>query len=275
MPSPICLVNGTATISGFDTTPSATVTISLRDKTGVSDWDISCISTDDDLVAADVNDDDLTIDDLNKTATLAISDHTRGAAYIFQSKINLGLDTNGNTQESYTTTFSIYSIGSNIYRLLPVNQTTEGDATFGWGLDLNNFLSDQYTTFADYDFGALDIVTTGSLVCERIGTGTTTANNTILGANYFNTLELSGVVTFTIPDGYTESIFIIDDMDDITMPAVADNGRIITITNQRFSACRIYGPFSGGRTHIQMNACEGATLIAYGSKWYPMHSIVP
>jgi len=278
MPSPICLIDSTATNNGFNTTPSATVIISLRDKTGVTDWDISCISTDDTLVAADVNLNDLTIDDLTKTASLNVSDHTRGAAYIFQSKINNGIDTNGNVQENYTTTFSIYSIGTNTYRLIPVNQTVEGNATFGWVEDLNNLLSDEYTDFnGDYDFGSNSVETTGHLACETLETDIGGGGNTILGAEYYNTFFISDIVTFIIPDGYEYSTYIVDDLDDITLPAASPsfNGRLITISNQRFSACRIYGNFSGSRTHLNLGACEGATIISYGTKWYPAHSIVP
>ena len=139
MASPACTVKdggGAAnpTTNGNNVTPGNTITVALASTAGVSAWSISCVYTDDLSNAVTVTS-ALSIDNLNKLATFTAP--AAGAALIFQSKINGGIDANGAAQPSLTTTFGIYTLTSGALRTVAANETTEGNATFGWAAAAN------------------------------------------------------------------------------------------------------------------------------------------
>lgn len=140
MPSPTCTINGLTSVGGQDVTPATTVTIQLASLSGVDTWGITCIGTDELLVAATITA-SLTINSTTKTATFTAP--VAGSALIFQSVVNGGVDVNGVEQSSYTTTFGLYTLATTTGdRVAAVNETTEGSASFGWLTKLNPILRD-------------------------------------------------------------------------------------------------------------------------------------
>jgi len=139
MASPTCLVKDgagayTATTNGNNVTPANTISIQLASVAGVSAWSISCVYTDELSSAATVTA-ALVIDSLNKIATYTAP--TAGRAYIFQSKINGGIDVNGTVQPALTTTLGIYTLAGSGNRVLATNETIEGNPTFGYVATIN------------------------------------------------------------------------------------------------------------------------------------------
>ena len=156
MSSPACEVQENAgsfgpTTDGVNVSPGSTITIRLADS-NVDQWEISCASTDDTNVASTVQA-GLTIDSMNKTASFTAP--AAGSALRFRSRIQGGLNPNGTSQTSYTTTFCIYTL-VNGYRVIASDETTEGGA-FGWVKSLNDVIR-----------AALDDTSTLSLAAERI-----------------------------------------------------------------------------------------------------------
>lgn len=129
MNSPICTVDGYATTNGVDVAASSTVTIALFDTGGVSQWNLTCLTTDELNSAVAVNT-GLTINQAAKTATFTAPSQL-GSALIFQSKINNGVDVNGVSQPSYTTTFKVSVETATGLRVGAFNETMENSATSG------------------------------------------------------------------------------------------------------------------------------------------------
>jgi hypothetical protein len=132
-PSPICEVKEGAgafvsTTGGVDVSPGSDVTIRLKSQSDVDSWSIECVTTDDTSDAGTVTA-SLTIDALAKTALFSAP--SAGKAFRFRSRVNSGVDRNGVVRPSYEATFTIYS-RINGRRPLTSDETTEGDATFGW-----------------------------------------------------------------------------------------------------------------------------------------------
>lgn len=139
MPSPICLVKdgagaNQATTSGVNVTPGNTVTISLNSAAGVNTWQITCIYTDETTGPSSINS-GLTVNNVSKTATFTAP--ATGKAMIFQSVINGGLGPDGLPLASYTTTFGVFTLTAGGLRTVAVNQTFEGDPTYGWAGSIN------------------------------------------------------------------------------------------------------------------------------------------
>src|SRR4051812_21972208 len=128
-PSPTCTVDSSSTLNGVNVTAAATVTIALADTSGVKQWAITCIYTDDLLSATTVTS-GLTVDDVTKTATFTAP--AAGSALIFQSVVNRGKDANGVVDPSLTTTFAVFVLTAGAYRVGAFNETLEGNAAFGW-----------------------------------------------------------------------------------------------------------------------------------------------
>ena len=176
--SPICTVQdggGAAAVptNGATVTAGNVITIALQSTAGVGVWSISQVGRDD-LVASPT----LTVNNNNKTATFTAP--TAPWALIFQSVVgvnSLGLDANGLTQSSYTTTFGIYTLaGSN--RLFATNERSEGNASFGWITKINAFLRSGGTFTAGGDLTGTSasqqvVSITGSAGAVGIGTGIT------------------------------------------------------------------------------------------------------
>lgn len=137
MSSPICTVNGSTTGNGVNVASGSTVTIQIYDTAGVNAWSIKCLTTDDLQVAASITA-SLTIDAITKTATFTAPTTTVGAAMIFESKINGGLDINGRNDASLTTRFGVFVLtASGNLRVGAFDETVEGNAAFGWTAKFN------------------------------------------------------------------------------------------------------------------------------------------
>lgn len=135
-PSPTCVVsdNGGAYVSttnGVNVGAADAIAVQLANAAGVFSWTLSVIGT----------------DDLSSTPTITLSgtgNNTRnftagalGSAYILQSVVNGGVDTNGVPQPSYTTTLGVYVLAANGQRVMAVNERFEGSALFGWTTKYN------------------------------------------------------------------------------------------------------------------------------------------
>lgn len=144
MPSPICLVNGASTTDGYDAAGGSTITIALADTTGVSSWSLECIGTDETHSAATITS-SLSINSNTKTATLVVPSDVGGSALIFRSTVNNSRDSNGTYQSSYSTTFGVFVLTAAGYRLMATNETTEGNATYGWVDKFNQGIRGGYT----------------------------------------------------------------------------------------------------------------------------------
>lgn len=140
MASPTCTVNGSSTTNGVDISNNASVTIRLADTAGVKQWSISCINTDDLQSKAFINS-ILSVNQVTKTATFTATDAgDDGAAFIFESKVNNGVDSNGRTDTSLTTRFGIYILTAAGVRVAALDETTEGNAEFGWVVKFNDVI---------------------------------------------------------------------------------------------------------------------------------------
>ena len=157
--SPTCLVNSGSTLNGVDVTELSTVNISLADLAGVKQWSIQCIGTDELHSAATINA-GLTIDYVNKTASYTAPAIADSSALIFESKVNNGIDANGVTQPSYTTTFAVYVLTASGYRVGAVNETTEGDTDFGWTAKVNTPI--RYSAIPSYTAGTGMVLSGGA-----------------------------------------------------------------------------------------------------------------
>ena len=137
MTSPICTVNGNTTGNGVNVAANSAVTIAIADTAGVKSWSLRCISTDENHIAATISD-GISIDQITKTATLTSPNATTGAALIFESEVNGGLDVNGRKDPSLTTRFGVFVLTSpGSLRVGAFDETTEGDASFGWTSKFN------------------------------------------------------------------------------------------------------------------------------------------
>jgi len=132
-PSPACEVqNGsgsyTSAAAGVDVTPGNTITIRLSSQADVESWQLSVITTDDtsdkDALNALIIPDPIT---LTATFTAPVA----GKVYRFRSQVNQGRSRDNTVQSTYATTFCIYT-PINGRRCAAVDETTEGDANFGW-----------------------------------------------------------------------------------------------------------------------------------------------
>lgn len=137
-PSPSVEVkNGAAAyvtaVGGVDITPTNTIVIRLASTADVDAWLIDCLTTDD-LSDKDTVTASLVIDTTLRTATFTAP--AAGRTYRFRSRVNSGLDRNGVAQPTYTTTFCLYTV-KNGRRKWAVDETTEGNATFGYITQFN------------------------------------------------------------------------------------------------------------------------------------------
>lgn len=136
-PSPVCTVNGATTENGVNVNKNSTVTIQLAKTRGVRAWSIRCLTTDDFHVAKDILS-GLNVDHYKKTATFTSPNVSDGAAMIFESTVNGGVDANGRNDESFTTRFGVYVLTDNgNLRVGAFDETMEGSTTFGWTTKFN------------------------------------------------------------------------------------------------------------------------------------------
>lgn len=124
MANATCTVNNVSTLDGYNSVPSAAITIQLLDKTA-SFWTLTVYGVDD-LSTDPV----ITINSSAKTATLTMPSDARGSTVLLKSSVN-----------DESTTFGIFAIGTSGRRLLAANQTIEGNHEYGWIADLNQIIN--------------------------------------------------------------------------------------------------------------------------------------
>lgn len=194
MSSPTCLVNTQSTLNGVTVTGGTDVTIELLDPAGVKQWSLQCVYTDERNNIVTINN-DLVVDLTTKSAIFtAPAFDGYGAALIFQSKINNGVDPNGRVDLSLTTTFGVYVLSQTGRRVHAVNETTESDSVFGWIPPINDCLR--------------NIPITGGLIASDAGDGLVYALGTLnvvaadesiqVNANSIQ-VKTDGVTTITAP----------------------------------------------------------------------------
>ena len=142
LPSPLININGQSQLpNGINVAGGSTVTLALASAAGVYAWNIKCIGTDDLSSAAAVNA-SLVVNAANYTATFTMPNPVDGygAAVIFSSQVNSGIDINGIQQPYLTTTAGIYVLVDTGLRVGAQNETVEGNAVFGWLTKLNSII---------------------------------------------------------------------------------------------------------------------------------------
>lgn len=134
MPSAIVTVNAVSTASGtVDVTADASIQIALVDSAGADIWTVSAVYPDDTVSLSAINA-SIVINQVTKTATFTAP---HSGSVIFRSVINGGVDLNGATIAGYTSQFKV-SVPVAGLRTFCVNETTEGDPTFGWVEEFND-----------------------------------------------------------------------------------------------------------------------------------------
>lgn len=169
MPSPACTVNGTSTTNGVNVPAASLLSISLADSSGVAAWSLTCIGTDDASSSPS-----LSVNTALMTASFATP--SSAAAYVFRSVVNNGVDVNGRTDPTLTTTFTVYVLTADGKRLLALNETLEGNATAGWVAQVNAAIRSSVLSLAMGDanqtptsaqLNARVIRCTGTLTAQR------------------------------------------------------------------------------------------------------------
>jgi hypothetical protein len=134
-PSPTCTFNGGSTPASVS---GGSYAFALANPAGANFWSCSCTSTDDTQSASSVQA-TVALNLSAKTGTVTIP-AVQGTAYIFTSTVGvkaLGVDANGVTQPSYTTTFKVNVPLGNGLNVLAAGETLEQVTTFGWIQEVN------------------------------------------------------------------------------------------------------------------------------------------
>ncbi len=135
-PSPTCTVQDgagapQATTNGTTATAANVITIALASTAGVNSWSLTLFGQDD-VISPPV----VTVNNTLKTATFTAP--ALPWSLIYKSTVNGGVDVNGVTQASYSTTFKICCLTAAGKRLSASNETSENNATTGWTSILND-----------------------------------------------------------------------------------------------------------------------------------------
>lgn len=189
-----CLVKVNAgafapTTNGIDVAPGDVVTIKLGSVDGVSQWAITCLSTDETSSASAINA-SLAVNGVTKTATFTVPTGV-GRAFRFESKVVSSL---GSVARA---TFGIYVPASVGLSVGAMNETTERDGVWGWLTRVNGLvrtLSAKITTKAKVDdAGFLETATaTAGNVDVTLATVT---NESVLAIDYVVTMCRQGAAT--------------------------------------------------------------------------------
>ena len=140
--SPICQVNNATPPQSVGA--GATVEIELLTPAGADFWGIVAIGTDELSSVAAVNA-SLVVNQITKKATFT-APAGLGSAVVFQSTVGVansgssqgaGIDANGVTQPSFTTTFKVNVPTSNGLHVIAVNEVVEENGSFGWIAEQN------------------------------------------------------------------------------------------------------------------------------------------
>ena len=208
-PSPLVLIDGQPQIDGYNASAGQTITVSLASSAGVYAWNIICIGTDDVNTTAAVNA-TLSINQASNLATFTMP-ASAGSAVIFKSTINNGVDVNGLVQLNYSTTFGVYVLSADGFRLGAQNETTEGDAVYGWLSKINTFMrtaslpnptitTDGYVLTVSatetISYQPIDLTGVGTVLSGILGVShLPNLAGDVLGPITSNTLTLAGDVT--------------------------------------------------------------------------------
>lgn len=150
--SPICLVrNGSnpfqPTLNGVNVTPGNTISIRLSDVTGVTDWYLEVIGSDELSsfpTLTNVNPVTNRVLDPTFTVTFPMAAYT-GRALLFKSTVE------GPTGSMYTT-FTVYTVTNLGRRVAAAGETTEGNASYGWAAIVNPIIRESYNgNVREYD----------------------------------------------------------------------------------------------------------------------------
>jgi len=278
MPSPICLINNTSTTNGFNATPGDTITISLASKTGVNSWSLTCIGVDDESNSAAITS-ALQYVSSEGYYTLALDvGFTRGQAIIMKSQINNGFDINGTYQNSYTTTFEVYAIGTSGYRLIALNEETQG-SSYGWIPSINSLITNGISSNITQQF-LTSFSSTGKVQCSYIP-GIDLTNIRIGGAVEFQSTNAGGdpyIMDNTLNERF---VFYAVNGGTVRLPDPTDNAnRVITVINTSPTYSFTVATHSGGgsenivsdlgvSSYLTLYPQKSVTLICDGNvTWY-------
>jgi hypothetical protein len=125
-----------STTGGVDVTPGNTISIRLQSTSGVSQWQLEVFGVDEITATAP------SLTSVNPTTHVVATPFTTvtfpmpsgvgiGRALVFRSSIN------GGGTSALVTTFGLFTLTTLGVRVAAVNQTLEGDPTFGWAAIVN------------------------------------------------------------------------------------------------------------------------------------------
>lgn len=124
-------INGSPVLFGFTTTASQTVNFALGDRTGVSTWSVHCLYSDEFSTPLEVEN-TISINIVNMTGSCVVpNDDGYGAAFILESTVNIGTATENRSR------FKIRILAPNGGDIYAVNETVEGNITYGWTPGIN------------------------------------------------------------------------------------------------------------------------------------------
>lgn len=226
---------------GFDATPAATITIHLID-TSADSWSISCISTDDTSVAATVTS-GLTIDTVARTASFTAP--AAGKAYRFQSVVNGGVNGQGRSDSSYTTTFCVYTLTGG-RRVLAADETTESDATFGWIASYNDMVRNPTTAAAAGSDNQFQYNNGGSILGGSSGLTYDESNNRPVMPNGLTFSDGGFTAVLDCTPSANRTLTLPDATDTIVGRATTD-----TLTNKTLTSPTIGGTPVVSATSVQ------------------------
>src|ERR1019366_3625606 len=136
LPSPLCLVGGSP--PPFDAGSGATVTGGLVSGAGALYWSLQCTDTDETNTAAAVNA-TLVLNQTLKTFSFT-APASLGSAVRLMSTVGIacpGLDANGVSQPSFTSTFKVNVRAANGLAVVTTNEVYDQSTAFGWIAELN------------------------------------------------------------------------------------------------------------------------------------------
>ena len=122
--------------AGVNVTPGNTISIFLQDSSSVSFWSLQIIGVDELTTVptlTNVNPVTHLVATPGSIVTFVVPSGVAGRTYIFSSMVN-----NGGVP--FTSTFGIYTLTVDGFRVAAVGERFEGDAVFGWARTVNKFI---------------------------------------------------------------------------------------------------------------------------------------
>lgn len=124
------------TLDGVDVTPGNTISIRLKDSTGVSDWYLRTLGTDEESTIpalTDVNPGTHLVLSPTTEVTFTVPSGVAGRAYGFHSRVD-------GTDPTHVSKFAVFTLTANSDRVGFVGMTHEGDPNFGWTQLVNKLI---------------------------------------------------------------------------------------------------------------------------------------